>query len=176
MRLDQTVLLGSEQRPRLGVHPAPAGLREQLASAQAQPHRVELAVDPPSHARALPDQPGPVPHERRELTLLDRLRVHLGDQADEPHAGQKIGVDRVRLVVRLRDRPELLRVRQHHVHIRALEPVVDPRPRAARLDHHLERGVFPEQGDEPIRVVVRDTLGSRDPLAFVAHDRHDHVR
>ncbi len=117
-----------------------------------------------------------MPHERRELALLDRLRVHLGDQVDQPHAGKQLRIDRVGLVVRLRDRPELLRMCEHDVHLGALEPVVDPRPRAARFDHHLERGMLVEQRDELIRVVVANPMRTRDPLAVVAHDRHDHVR
>jgi hypothetical protein len=176
MGLDQEALLGPEPRPGLGVDPGAALACVEPPARQGDADAVQLGVDAAEGRGPIADQAGAMPHEGGLLALLGRLGEDLGDEIDEPHAGEELGVDGVRFVLRVGDGPQSLRMREHDVRVGAVELVKEPGPHAAGLDDDLQGLVGLEELGEPLSLGVANPSRLVEHGSFVAEDREHTVR
>ena len=172
LHLNEQTLLLAQHGPRLGAYPLPSTLGQHTPSLQVQSRVVELGMDAIDHLSALSHQPRPVAKEHRLSSLLNGLRMHLRDEPSQPHARQQLRIDIVALVVRPRDDPESLRMREHKVHTVAVEPVEQPRPRRARFDDDLQRPVRLQELTELICIRILDPTRSGDRKSTRLNSSH----
>ena len=67
-------------------------------------------MDTVGHLGALPHQPAPATQAHGLLSLLDGLRMDLGDEARETHASPELGVDIITLPLRWNLQAQLSRL------------------------------------------------------------------
>jgi len=113
-------------------------------------------VDPTREPRPEADQGGAVAEQPQQLPLVSGPRVRLRDQSGEEHAGEEPRVHRIAFLRRRRDRPQRLGVGEVKADPGRHEQIVDPGPKGAGFDHHLEGAERREDREQPVGLARGD--------------------